>query len=322
MRQWLPRAIHITAWVAAAVMLGLCATQWFGVDDRLVIAALQALTPYVLVWSLPLGVGAALLKRPWLAISMAAPLLTLAVLAAPIVFHPDPAEASVGPTLSVAFANTLFSNPTPELAAAALAGSDADVLVLAEFTPGMQAALEAAVGAEYPHRSESVMGPPSSNGIAVWSRLPIVSGGPVEVGGRTAIDVTLQVAGTVVRVLAVHTSPPTHDAAYWGRQLRAVRDRAAEGDVRTLVVGDLNGSRWHPSFRVLLDSGWTDTHEAMGRGWSVSWPTDEGWLPPTFVRLDHSLYGDGLTPTSLVDIEIPGGDHRGFAATYAVMPAG
>ena len=84
MRQWLPRSIHITAWVAAAVMLGLCATQWFGVDDRLVIAALQALTPYVLVWSLPLGVVAALLKRPWLAISMAAPLLTLAVLAAPI----------------------------------------------------------------------------------------------------------------------------------------------------------------------------------------------------------------------------------------------
>ncbi|MFM7685959.1 MAG: endonuclease/exonuclease/phosphatase family protein [Actinomycetota bacterium] len=320
MRQWLPRALHIGGWAAAAVMLGLCLTQWFGVDDRRTVAALQALTPYVLVWSLPLGVAAALMKRPWLAISMAAPLLTLAVLAAPIVFHPDPADAAGAPTVSVAFANTLYSNPTPELAAAALAATDADVLVMAEFTPEMQTALAAAVGDAYPHRSESVMPRPSSNGIAVWSRLPIVSGGPVEVGGRTAVDVTVQVAGTVVRVLAVHTSPPTHDAAYWGRQLRAVRDRAARGDVRTLVVGDFNGSRWHPSFRALLDSGWTDTHEAMGRGWSVSWPTDEGWLPPTFVRLDHALFGKGLSPTTLRDLDVPGGYHRGFTATYAVMP--
>jgi endonuclease/exonuclease/phosphatase (EEP) superfamily protein YafD len=322
MRQWLPRALHLTAWSVSVVMLGLCITQWLGIDSRRTIAAMQALTPYVLVWSLPLGIGAALAKRPWLAISMAAPLLTLAVLAAPIAFHPDPADAAGSPTVSVAFANTLYSNPTPELAAATLANADADVLVLAEFTPEMHSALEAAVGAQYPSRAESVMPRPSSNGIAVWSRLPIVSGGPVEVGGRMAIDVTVQVAGTVVRVLGVHTSPPTHDAADWGRQIRAIRERAAEGDVRTLVVGDFNGARWHPSFRALLDDGWTDTHEAMGQGWSVSWPTDEGWLPPTFVRLDHSLYGDGLSPTSLVDLDIPGGDHRGLAATYAVMPPG
>jgi len=322
MRQWLPRALHISAWAAAAVMLGLCLTQWFGIDDRRTIAALQALTPYVLVWSLPLGIAAALARRTWLAISMAAPLLTLAVLAAPIAFHAHPASAEGSPTISVAFANTLYSNPTPELAAAALAGTDADVLVLAEYTPEMQAALDSAVGDRYPHRSDRVMPRPSSNGIAIWSRLPIVTGGPVEVGGRTAIDVTVQVAGTVVRVLGVHTSPPTHDAADWGRQLTAVRDRAGQGDVRTLVVGDFNGSRWHPSFRSLLDDGWTDTHEATGRGWSVSWPTDEGWLPPTFVRLDHALYGNGLSPTALTDIDIPGGDHRGFAATYAITPPG
>lgn len=304
------------------VMLGLCITQWLGIDSRRTIAALQALTPYVLVWSLPLGIGAALAKRPWLAISMAVPLLTFAVLAAPIVFHPEPVDATGAPTVSVAFANTLYANPTPELAAASLASTEADVLVLAEFTPEMQAALDAAVGGAYPHRSESVVPRPSSNGIAVWSRLPIVSGGPVEVGGRTAIDVTVRVADTVVRVLGVHTSPPTHDAAYWGRQIRAIRDRAAEGDVRTLVVGDFNGARWHPSFRALLDDGWTDTHEAMGHGWSVSWPTDEGWLPPTFVRLDHVLHGDGLTPVSIVDLDIPGGDHRGFAATFGVIAVG
>lgn len=322
MRQWLPRALQLTAWAALAVMLGLSATQWFGFDGNTPVAAMQALSPYVLVWSLPLGVAAAMLKRPWLAIPMAAPLLTFAVLAAPIVFHPEPAGAGGAPTVSVAFANTLYSNPTPELAAAALAGTDADLLVMAEFTPEMQSALDAAVAGDYPHRSESVMPRPSSNGIAVWSRLPIVSGGPVEVGGRTAIDVTVQVAGTVVRVLAVHTSPPTHDAAYWGRQIRAIRDRATEGDLRTLVLGDFNGSRWHPSFRNLLDDGWTDTHEAMGRGWSVSWPTDEGWLPPAFVRLDHALYGKGLSPTAITDLDVPGGDHRGFAATYAVMPVG
>lgn len=303
-------------------MLGLCCTQWFAVDDRRTIAALQALTPYLLVWSLPLGIGAAIAKRTWLAISMAAPLLTLAVLAAPIVFHPGPADASGSATLQVAFANTLYSNPTPELAAAVLGSAEADVLVLAEFTPEMQAALEAAVGDLYPHRAGSTVPQPSSNGIAVWSRLPIVSGGPVEVGGRTAVDVTVQAAGTVVRVLGVHTSPPTHDAADWSRQLRAVRNRAGEGDLRTLVVGDFNGSRWHPSFRGLLDDGWTDTHEAMGSGWSVSWPTDEGWLPPTFVRLDHALYGNGLSPTALTDLDIPGGDHRGFVATYAIIRPG
>jgi len=317
MPRWLPRTLDTIGLLALVPMVALSVTLWFGIEGRRTIAALQALTPLVLIWALPLALAASLGRRHGLALVALVPVITLMVLVYPVVFHPEPAVAAPGsPTLTVAYSNVLYSNPTPELVAAQLLATDADVLVLVEFVPAVQRALIEATGNDYPYRAEAVSG--SSRAIGLWSRYPIVSGGVIEVEERPTVDVVLDVGGHEIRVLGVHPQPPTSNAQQWSQQIAAIGDCAAAGNHPTLIVGDFNASRWHPSFRDLMGRGWRDAHEALGHGWSVSWPMDEGWLPPPFVRIDHALFGNGVTPTAMHDFDVTNSDHKGFVATFAL----
>jgi len=320
MARWVHRTLDTIGWLALAPMLALCVTLWFGIEGRRTIAAFQALTPWVLVWALPLALAASLGRRHGLALVALVPVITLMVLVYPVVFHPEPAAAAPGsPTLTVAYSNVLFNNPTPELVAAELLATDADVLVLVEFVTPVQRALEEAAGDDYPYRAEAVFR--SAGAIGLWSRHPIVSGGVVEVEERPTVDVVLEVDGHEIRVLGVHPHPPTFNTQMWSQQIAAIGDRAAVGNHPTLIVGDFNASRWHPSFRDLMARGWRDAHELLGHGWSVSWPMDEGLLPPPFVRIDHALFGNDLTPTAIDDFEVTNSDHKGFVVTFALTEA-
>ena len=311
--------IEIVAWAALAVVLLVSFTQLAGIDDRRIVAVLQALTPFVLLSAVPIGAVALLYRKYPMAIVSVVPLVVFAVLAAPLVLASSPpAVDDTAPRFTLTFANLLAKNATPEQAAADVAATDADVLVLGEFTPAFATAFEALVGTRYPYRAEHPL--PTPAGIAVWSKFPIRTGGVIDLEGRPTIDLVLDVDGRAARVIGVHPSPPTHDAAYWVQQLRDIGDLAADGDVPTIIVGDFNGSRWHPSFRELLDRGWTDVHEALGEGWSVSWPTDEGVLPPTFVRLDHALFGTGIAPVELRDYAVTGSDHEAFMVEFGFTP--
>ena len=311
-------AVEGLGWLALAPMVLLCLTQWFGISPSRPVVVLQALSLFVLAPSVIVALVAALNGRHAMAQVAVLPLATQLGLTAPVVFHTDPpAAAADAPRLTVGYANFLASNPTADSGVAALAATDADVLVLVEFTPRLRDLLDAAVGSgEYPHRLEDLQADPS--GIGLWSRRPIVSGGVTVIGSRVSVDVVVDVDGAHVRVLALHPFPPTFDTGGWVRELEAIAERTAGSPLPTLLVGDFNGARWHPAFRDLLDAGWTDTHEALGHGFSVSWPLDNGWLPPQFIRLDHALYGGGVVPVRVRDVVIPGSDHKGFVAEYAL----
>ena len=313
------RTLHALGWVAMVPMLGLCATQWFGVDGRRTFVAFQALTPYVLFCAAPIALVACLGRRHSLAITAVVPLATLMALSFPIVFHTEPpAVADDSPRFSIAYSNMLFLNPTPDAAAARIIATDADILVFIEVTPplheGLIAALAASGNDDYPYRVG--INWRESESIELWSRRPIVSGGLVQLGDRPAIDVILDIDGTQARVVAVHPYPPTFNAPGWQTQLQSIGNAVEGTTTPTLLIGDFNGSRWHPSFRRLLDRGWQDAHEALGHGWSVSWPMDEGLLPPQFVRIDHALFRNGLTPTGIDDFEVPGSDHKSFRVDF------
>lgn len=194
--------------------------------------------------------------------------------------------------------------------------------MLVEFTPTLAALLADAVDPDdYPYRYEELHASPS--GIGLWSRRPIADGGVVTIGTRVSVDVVLDVDGTDTRVVALHPFPPTYNTPGWADELRAIGEHTADSPLPTVLVGDFNGSRWHPAFRDLLDRGWADTHEQLGHGFSASWPMDEGWLPPPFIRLDHALYSDGVVPVRITDVAITGSDHLGFVAEFGFSrPAG
>jgi endonuclease/exonuclease/phosphatase (EEP) superfamily protein YafD len=108
---------------------------------------------------------------------------------------------------------------------------------------------------------------------------------------------------------------PIKDVGAWRDDLATAARIGREADGPTLLVGDLNSSYWHPDFRRLLDVGFVDAHAAAGSGFSTSWPRN--WSVPPFVRLDHALTTGGLVSTDVVDLDVPGSDHRGLVVTVA-----
>ena len=308
--------LEILAWLALVPMVGLCLTQWFGIEGRRTVTAFQALTPWVLVWALPIVLVAAATSRYPLAMTALVPLVTLLVLSYPIVFNGGaPMAANASPHITVGYANALYGNTVPEKVAQTLLSADTDVMVIVEMaTTVHDAFVRATPAGDYPYRVERI--DRGAGAIGVWSRYPIVAGGVLEIELRPAVDLELDVDGWSIRILGVHPYPPTHNAVGWSAQLEAIGRRAANSTLPTIVVGDFNGSRWHPSYRALLATGLCASHEVLGQGWSASWPMDRGVVPPPFVRIDHALFGDGVTPLTINDLAVPGSDHKGFVATF------
>ncbi|MFZ4718536.1 MAG: endonuclease/exonuclease/phosphatase family protein [Ilumatobacteraceae bacterium] len=310
--------MSVFGWIAVGGLLALCATQWVGFDQWRPVAVLQAMTPYLLGLALPIGVAAAITGEWWMAAACVVVLATLAGLVAPAIrAEQAPGNAGeAGAMLSIFFGNLLAWNPNPGEAMAVVAATGADVLVLAEFNPDMHAALVAACGDRYAHRLEDVR--PDPAGIALWSTVPF-TGDMVPLSDRPAIDAVLDVDGRPLRVIGLHTEPPTMRARAWSRELRELGDRADEGDAAMPVVllGDYNAARWHPSFRRLLARGWVTAHEWLGQWHSNSW-ANEGRALPLFVRIDHALLRGPVTPVRITDVPLPDSDHCGFVVTVSL----
>ena len=302
--------VFVLGWVVALGLFAVSATQLLGFDQWRPVAVLQALSPYLLAMAAPLGVAAAATGNWTMALVSLVPLLTLAWLVAPAV-RARRAPGVDDRTVTLFFGNLLAHNPKVPSAMQTVANTDADVLVLTEFTPEMHVELEQLCGGRYPHRIEDVR--PDPAGIAIWSRLPL-RGAMAPLSDRPSIDAHLDVHGTTVRIIGVHTEPPTMRALEWSRELRDIGDLATGAD---MVVGDFNAARWHPSFRRLLARGWTTAHEWLGLWSSNSW-AHEGRAFPLFVRIDHALLGGRLQPVRITEVPLPGSDHRGFVLTVTV----
>jgi endonuclease/exonuclease/phosphatase (EEP) superfamily protein YafD len=106
-------------------------------------------------------------------------------------------------------------------------------------------------------------------------------------------------------------------AARRDRQLRAVADAVARGAPGpTVVVGDLNATRWSAGFAPLIGAGLRDS--ATGWGWQPTWPADLG---PLGVPIDHVLHSPDLRVVSRSVPAWPGSDHRAVQAVLALPPA-
>jgi endonuclease/exonuclease/phosphatase (EEP) superfamily protein YafD len=299
-------------WTAIVALIALSATQWVGFDAWRPLAVVQSLSPYALVCAVPVGVTAALSGEWTLAVTALVPIATLGWLIGPGVRARRRAGQGE-PTVTVFFGNLLAWNERAGAAMDAVVSAAADVLVLTEFNSEMQVLLEARCGCRYPHRIEAIRDDPA--GIAIWSTHPI-DGVLVPLSDRPVIDASVDVHGTALRVIGVHTEPPTMRAKVWSRELADI-GRMADSEAPTIIVGDFNAARWHPSFRRLLDEGWVSVHEWLGEWWRTSWP-HEGHRLPMFVRLDHGLIRGPVAPVRVREVPLPGSDHRGFVVCLSL----
>jgi endonuclease/exonuclease/phosphatase (EEP) superfamily protein YafD len=229
---------------------------------------------------------------------------------------PAPAWTANAPTVTIAFANLLFSNPRLDAAVHQIVDVDADVAVLVEVTEAAATIVKRA-GALDRYPAHVVNAQRGGYGSALLSRIHTDA---VELdvhAGMTVPRATVRVGTTALDVFGVHTQAPVvgWKTRRWNTELAALA--ALQTDRPTIAPGDYNAVRWHPPFKRLLHSGWTDAHEALGLGRSLSW-----WqmpFPPfALARLDHSLHQGDVWPVAMRELDRCGSDHQPFVVTYAV----
>jgi endonuclease/exonuclease/phosphatase (EEP) superfamily protein YafD len=253
---------------------------------------------------LPLLLGTAVAISGWFAVSPARGVT------------PRPVWVGSADFLTIVSANLKFDNKTPAQVAPAIAARNAEVVVIEELTDAFVLEFErAGFVNNYPFRS--LVPRPGGIGAGIYSKYPFAN---VRRTGSTKlpeVDVSLP-SGQTARVLVMHPLPPLSDADAdaWTNELSRLGARATKETKDPFVaIGDFNATRWQPAFGRLLHV-YTDVHEAVGKGLSMSWPQGAG-IPP-IVRLDHALVNDMAFPVAVDDFVVPGSDHRGFAVKLAL----
>ncbi|HEY4332554.1 MAG TPA: endonuclease/exonuclease/phosphatase family protein [Ilumatobacteraceae bacterium] len=329
------------AWAVAAGAVATLATQVAQRSTPRIVPVAQSLTPGLAIGAAAASLLAGVRRDIPLAVVGAAAACGLATIVRPALgssrsqstarpmsqpslepslepgFAPQPA-----PALAVIHANMLYENIVhADDAAAALGAIDADVLAMSELTNHhLRALRELGVEARYPHRFGRTHW--RSEGVALWSRYPLNEVRIEPMVRRPGIVATVASPCGPVRIVLAHPDPPTGRTGlvHWVTSLRRIGAIGSEPGPPTLIVADLNASRWHPPLRALLAAGWRDAHESAGRGLSASWPCGP-WRRP-FVRLDHALAGPGIDVIDVQDVVVPGSDHRAFVVTIARTSAG
>lgn len=228
--------------------------------------------------------------------------------------NPPPAAAPRRLTLVVA--NLLHTNRQPDRMADALLATDADVLVLLEVIPSWENAIRR-LRSRYPHRTPDRWWHGTST--VVWSRHPLRQG-PAELrrrAGGSLLDVTLEVEGRPLRLLALHAPRPRSAAslhrrnAIFGDLARWTGERA----VPTVLAGDFNATPWTPALhRLVEDAGLLRSGPALG--WYASWPAALGVLG---IPIDQLLHDASVAVEAFEVFAIPGSDHRAIKVRLAVL---
>ena len=307
------RPYHRAAWIAVVGMGATAVLPWVRAVRGRVFTVVRSLMPWATIPALPIAVVAARARRRRLALAAGA--VAGAGLASSLPLTVRRRQRRSAPharPLTVVHANLLFDNIRIADVAGTLARLDADVLTFSEYTPHHARLLHSTpLAAEYPHRIE--MAAALASGTALWSRHPITPDDPPATRHHAVVG-DVAGPGGPVRILVVHTQSPVIHHGQWAGDL-AILAQVTPGRP-AVMTGDFNAAWWHPEFRALLANGWRDVHQIVGRGLSGSWPVGNV-LAPRFIRLDHALVNDGLVVEHVVDLDIPGSDHRGLLVSVS-----
>lgn len=309
MKRFLLRALP---WLLALPAAGWAVFRLAGWDDWYPMAQLMAFTPYVAAGSL-LPLVILLVWRRWAAAVPAglAAIALVAVVLPRFVADGDPLAGAAGQALRVMSANVLVGSAGPRELVELVRTHDVDVLALQEVSPDYLAAVDDAGMQELlPHRVDYSI--PGVEGSALLSRYPLSGGGVrVNPGGfrQARAEVTVPGGGTVL-VESAHPLAPWADfvTPLWARGYADQPRATPDGPVR-LLLGDFNATLDHHLLRDLIDSGYRDAADVLGRGLIGTWgPYDGDRVPP--VTLDRVLADRRVGVRDFQVLHLPGSDHR------------
>ena len=315
-------------WGACAVLVPIVLTHVFelsGSDATPGLALAYDGLPLLLAGAWVL-LAASVSTRHWLLALTAGGLCVyhLTLLVPRFVADPVPRWARNAPRVTICVANVYIDNPTPDLAAKALAQCGADLIVIVESNPAFIEAFDREGGlTAFPNR---VTDPDdhSDYAVTIASRLALLGGSEVkETDVLRSATAVVAVGSRELTIIGLNAMATVEPGGYhmWGRQIRELTALIPTSDGPLVIAGDLNATGYRPEFRALLRAGLRDAHDSLGKGLNPSFKLSASGplaMGPV-VRLDHVLIGHGVAALEVANLAPNGSDHLPFLATLAVQ---
>ena len=308
---------------AVAVLTALVAAAGVALHhSRAEIAVVPVLASFAVVfWAFSLvALIAAVRARSVLLGIVAAALVGVgAVQYAPMVGPAPEVDDDEGVGVRVMVQNLEYGRAAPHDVVRAVRTGGVDLLLTVETTPESADALRTAgLTGLLPHEAASTA--PTTQGVAVWSRLPLSA--PERVPGFSLGLVRTEMAGPggPVTVVAAHPVAPVFDAALAVEEADRLRWYLGSlpGPAPVIVGGDFNATWDHVRFRDLRDLGYTDSVSGGRDGWVPTWPAGRRF--PPLIGIDHVLARGAVAVGETETVEVDRTDHLGVLATVR-LPA-
>lgn len=191
------------------------------------------------------------------------------------------------PDLRVLSTNVYSGNRTPGPILDHIAATQPDIIAVLEVTPAWERHF-AAIEVDYPYRLVQTQPENFNFGIALYSRVPLVSArfAPLS-DNNSAIVAHVEVNRTAVTIIAAHPYPPggSLHTRLRNLQLGELARLAAAVDGPVILAGDLNVTPFSPAFQQLLRDG-TLSDPRIRRGIKPTWPAGRTILR---IPIDHIL---------------------------------
>lgn len=292
----------------------------FGLERGLLIM-LFAGTPYVAAWTL-IPFLLALVAKRWAAAAVAGLVaFGMAVCVLPRALPDFDKGPSEGVELRMLTANLLFSDADPAQIVQLVRDNDVAVLAVQEFTPrGEEALAKAGLGELLPyHQLAPEYG---ASGTGLYSRYPLVDPGSRRNGGGFQQTYgTIQPPGAApVYVESVHPLAPAHSTMFagWRSDIQEQPPADPDGTPR-ILLGDFNATLDHKVLRDLIDTGYRDAADAVGKGLVPSWPAHGG--SNGLVTIDHVLVDKRIGVRDVEVHDVNETDHRAVFASLTIPAA-
>ncbi|SFR15341.1 Uncharacterized conserved protein YafD, endonuclease/exonuclease/phosphatase (EEP) superfamily [Lentzea waywayandensis] len=298
------------AFVAAALV------RLLGIDGSRYMIAATSLTPYIAVVGLLVGLLALFRKRWVVGLTMTLVGIVLVANVAPRAF-PDARANGVGQQVRLMTANLLTGIADAPFIVQEVRKRGIDILAMQELTPEMVRDLErAGLNQVLPNRV--FLAEPGGSGSGLASKFPLTRRNLTPPGTLQQAGALVDLPGKDIEVVSVHPLPPVVTAGpeAWQRELAGLPSPDSTGAIRVLA-GDFNATLDHVGLTRLLNKGYVDAADQVGKGLIHTWPSDSGFWPPP-VTIDHVLVDSKVLVDTVDVFDVPGSDHRAVVTQFVV----
>jgi endonuclease/exonuclease/phosphatase (EEP) superfamily protein YafD len=302
--------------VCAILFVAAAMVRLLGIDGSRYMIASTSLIPYITVAGLLIGL-LALARRRWVVgLTMT---LVAVVLVATVVQRafPDSRPNGVGQQVTLMASNLLVGMADAEAIVREVKARNVDILTMQELTPEMVRDLERA-GLDQVLPSRVFLAEPGGSGSGIASKYPLTRRDLTPPGTLQQAGALVDLPGKDIEVVSVHPLPPvvTEGPEAWQRELAGLPTPDSTGAIRVLA-GDFNATLDHVGMTRLLNKGYVDAADQVGKGLIHTWPSNSGFWPPP-VTIDHVLV-DTRCPVDTLDVfDVPGSDHRAVVTQFVV----